>query len=130
MKKLSIETIKTKEFLTVRDVATLLNCSVRSVYLYIESGNIKAVNLAERKTLVKRSEIDKLFEQPVTPQPEIKPEPIQYEISDCYTMAETQQKFNISDSALNNVIKRFNVPKIIKGKYRYVPKTIIDEILS
>jgi len=56
-----IEEIKAKEFLTVRDVATLLNCSVRSVYYYINSGNIKAVNLGERVTRVKRSDIDKLF---------------------------------------------------------------------
>lgn len=54
-----IEELKAKEFLTVRDVATLLNCSVRSVYYYIKSGNIKAVNLSKRATWVKRSEIDK-----------------------------------------------------------------------
>lgn len=125
-----IEILKAKEFLTVRDVATLLNCSVRSIYLYIENGNINAVNIAKRKTLVKRSEIDKLFEQPVTPLPEIKTELKPIEIKDCYTITETQQKFNISDSALNNVIKRFGVPKIKKGKFTYVPKTIIDKILS
>jgi|ERR1019366_3174039 excisionase family DNA binding protein len=125
-----IEELKAKEFLTVRDVATLLNISIRSVYYYIESGNIKAVNLAQRITRVKRSEIDKLFEQPVTPQPETKPAPVQYDIADCYTITETQKKFNISDSALNNVIKRFSVPKIKKGKFTYVPKTIIDKILS
>jgi excisionase family DNA binding protein len=56
-----IEVLKAKEFLTVREVATLLNCSVRSIYYYIRCGNIKAVNLAERVTRVKRSEIDKLF---------------------------------------------------------------------
>lgn len=55
------EELKAKEFLTVRDVATLLNCSVRSVYYYIKNGNIKAVNLAERTTRIKRSDIDKLF---------------------------------------------------------------------
>jgi hypothetical protein len=51
-----IEELKAKEFLTVRDVATLLNCSVRSVYYCI-----KAVNLSERSTRIKRSDIDKLF---------------------------------------------------------------------
>lgn len=56
-----IEELKAKEFLTVREVAALLNCSVRSAYHYIKIGNIKAVNLAERATRVKRSEIDKLF---------------------------------------------------------------------
>ena len=62
IKNKPIEEIKAKEFLTVREVAYLLNCSVRSAYYYIESGTIKAVNLGQRITRVKRSEIDKLFE--------------------------------------------------------------------
>jgi len=56
-----IEDLKAKEFLTVREVASLLSCSVRSVYYHIETGNLKAANLAKRITRVKRSEIDKLF---------------------------------------------------------------------
>lgn len=58
-----LEEIKAKEFLTVRDVALLLNCSVRTAYYYIDSGSIKAVNLGKRITRVKRSEIDKLFNE-------------------------------------------------------------------
>ncbi|HVB02978.1 MAG TPA: helix-turn-helix domain-containing protein [Chitinophagaceae bacterium] len=61
IKQKRIEDLKAKEFLTVRDVATLLNCSVRSVYYFIGNGNIRAVNLAQRATRVKRSDIDKLF---------------------------------------------------------------------
>lgn len=57
-----IEELKGKEFLTVREVARLLNCSVRSAYYHVESGTIKAVNLGRRLTRVKRSEIDKLFQ--------------------------------------------------------------------
>ena len=53
--------IQAKEFLTIRDAALLLNCSIRTAYRLIERGNIRAVNLSERKTLIKRSEIDKLF---------------------------------------------------------------------
>lgn len=56
-----MEELKAKEFLTVREVAALLNCSVRSAYNQIESGNIKAVNLGQRMTRVKRSDIDNLF---------------------------------------------------------------------
>lgn len=59
--RLPIEKLKTKEFLTVKEVATLLNCSIRTVYYYIENKNIEAVNLGQRLTRVKRSEIDKLF---------------------------------------------------------------------
>ena len=61
IKNIPMEQLKIKEFLTVREVAQLLNCSVRSAYYQIESGAIKAVNLGQRMTRVKRSEIDKLF---------------------------------------------------------------------
>jgi excisionase family DNA binding protein len=56
-----IEEIKSKEFLTVRDAAKLINCSVRTTYRLINQEIIKAINLSERKTLIKRSDIDNLF---------------------------------------------------------------------
>jgi len=61
IKNQPIEQLKAKEFLTVRDAAILLNCSIRSIYNYIDSGAIKATNLGQRVTRVKRAEIDKLF---------------------------------------------------------------------
>src|SRR5688572_26081110 len=45
IKMLPLEQIKQKEFLTVRDVAILLTCSIRTAYRLIEQGDIKAVNL-------------------------------------------------------------------------------------
>jgi excisionase family DNA binding protein len=56
-----IEDLKAKEFLTVREVAALLNCSIRSVYNHIENKRLKAVNLSQRLTRVKRSDLDRLF---------------------------------------------------------------------
>lgn len=128
IKSRHIEELKAKEFLTVREVARLLNCSVRSAYYYIDSGTIKAVNLGQRITRVKRSEIDKLFEQPqpVAPQPEQK----QFDISDCYTTEQVRSKYNISESGLRLLIIRYNIPKFRKGWYAYVPKTEIDKLFS
>lgn len=56
-----IEDIKVKEFLTVRDAARLLNCSRQTIYNLINSGALKASNIKIKKTLIQRSEIDKLF---------------------------------------------------------------------
>lgn len=128
IKSQPIEELKAKEFLTVREVARLLNCSVRSAYYYIESGTIKAVNLGQRITRVKRSDIDKLFEQP---QPET-PQPVQkqFDISECYNLTEVQSKYSISETTLQNLIKRHEIPKIKKGWFAYVPKTEIDKLLS
>jgi excisionase family DNA binding protein len=50
-----------KEYLTVKEAAQILNASNRFVYSLIQSGKLKADNLGERKTIIKRSEIDKLF---------------------------------------------------------------------
>ena len=61
VRTMSIEELKAKEFLKVKEVAKLLNCSVRTVYYYIDSGKLNAINLSERITRVKRSDIDKLF---------------------------------------------------------------------
>lgn len=123
-----IEELKAKEFLRVREVAQLLNCSVRSAYYYLESGTIKSVNLGQRITRVRRSDIDKLFEQPQAVIPQL--EQRQFEISECYTLAEVQDKYGISEKALQNLIKRNSIPKIKKGRFAYVPKTVIDTLLS
>ena len=128
VKNRPIEELKAKEFLTVREVARLLNCSVRSAYYYIESGTIKAVNLGQRITRVKRSEIDKLFEQPQPVKPQ--PEQMQFDIADCYNLTEVQSKYGISETALQNLIKRNSIPKIKKGWFAYVPKTVIDKLLK
>lgn len=127
IKSQPVEDLKAKEFLTVRNVARLLNCSVRSAYYYIENGTIKAVNLGQRTTRVKRSEIDKLFEQPqpIVPQPVQKP----FDISDCYTLTEVKDKYGISATAIQNLISRNEIPKIKKGLYAYVPKMEIDKLL-
>lgn len=123
-----IEEIKVKEFLTVRDVSKLLNCSIRTTYRLIEQGHIRAVNLLERKTLIKRSEIDLLFELPA--KEEVIQEPIPVEVSDSYTLAEVQEKYGISERALYDFIKRKNIPRIKQGWYTRVPKILIDQLLS
>ena len=129
IKSQPIEQLKAKEFLTVREVAQLLNCSVRSAYYYIESGTISAVNLGQRMTRVKRSEIDKLFQGNSNPRKK-EAEPIQHEIKDCYTLTEVLDKYKVSESTVQQLIKRNSIPKIKKGRYAYVPKQIIDNLLN
>ena len=51
----SIEILNSKEFLTVSDVASLLNCSIRTVYYLIENGTVMSVNLLKRKTIIRNT---------------------------------------------------------------------------
>ncbi|WP_407406010.1 helix-turn-helix domain-containing protein [Chryseobacterium sp.] len=57
-----IQELESKSFLTVKEVAQLLNCSNRSVYRYIDEGLIKATNLGQRLIRIKRTELDNIFE--------------------------------------------------------------------
>jgi excisionase family DNA binding protein len=123
-----IEELKAKDFLTVREAARLLSCSVRSAYRFINSGKIKAVNLGERSTRVKRSHIDRLFEQPAAATE--KPKPKRFDVSECYTLTEVQGVYNISQTALQDLVRRHDIPKMKRGRYAYLPKNIIDDLLS
>lgn len=55
------EELRGKEFLTVRQVSKVIGCSRQNVYKLINTGKLKATNILLKKTIIKRSEVDKLF---------------------------------------------------------------------
>ena len=124
----SIDVVKAKEYLSVRDVSVLLGCSLRTAYRLVNNGTIKCINLAERMTRIKKSELDKVLEQPKPVKPA--PSPTELSISDCYTLNEVQDKFRISQTGLQLLIKRHNISKIKRGRFAYVPKSIINRLLT
>jgi excisionase family DNA binding protein len=118
-----------KEFLTVKDVSLLLDCSLRTAYRLVNDGTIGGVNLAQRLTRVSRREINKILEP--KPKQKILPQPVRdVQISECYTIGEVQQHFNISQTGLQMLIKRHNIPKKRQGKFTYVPKATIHKLLT
>lgn len=115
--------LKEKEFLTVREASILLGCSISTVHRLIENNVIYGVNLSERLTRIKRSELNKILEQPITKMKT-------YSINECSSLSEIQLKYNLSSGALYNIIQRNNIPKIQNGKFVFVPNELIDKILS
>jgi excisionase family DNA binding protein len=142
IKSQPIEELKAKEFLSVTQVSKLIGCSRQNIYNLINTGKLKATNILLKKTIVKRSDLDKLFKEPTNrTQPEGIPETQKqelnnwvqaggFDIADCYNLTEVQSKYGISETALQNLIKRYEIPKIKKGWFAYVPKTVIDKLLS
>lgn len=139
VKTKSIAELKEKEFLTVKEVSMIINCSRQNVYKLIKSGKLKATNLLIKKTLVRRSDIDKLFSNDsgielIPQQQKIDLQKWEqagfYKITDCYTLAEIKNKYGISESAIYSIIRRENIPTIKKGWFVYVPKNLIDDIFN
>ena len=122
-----IEDLKYREFLTVIQASKLLGCSKQNVYKLINSGKLEATNIMIKKTLIKRSEIDKLFEP--KNKNEIK-NIKQLDNGDCYTISEVQHKYKVSPTALQNIISRNKIQKMQKGKFVYVSKKTIDDIFK
>lgn len=62
IKNQPIEELKGREFLTVTQVSKLIGCSRQNIYKLINSNKLKATNILEKKTIIKRSDLDKLFD--------------------------------------------------------------------
>lgn len=121
--------VRAKEFLTVRDLAILLNCHKQTIYNLIHSGKVRAVNILGKKTLIHRKEVDKLFLPPdvIPVAPDIQ---TVMKVEACYTIGEIEKKYSISSKGLHELIKRHKIPKLKLGRYTYVPKSRIDELLN
>jgi len=139
IKQEPVEVLKAKDFLSVKELSLLLNCSNRTIYRLIENGTIQSYNLNKRLTRIKRTDIDKLFvfisKESNLPQPiQIsKPQPKQeikvFDLNDYYTIGEVIAKFKVAEATLRRIIKRNNINKIRKGKFVYVSKELINKAL-
>lgn len=125
-----IDDIKAKEFLTIRDTALLINCSRQTVYNLIKNNILPAVQLSARKTIIKRADIDKLFQLAPLTQTAEQLAPPAFNPAECYTLTQVQQQYRISEKALYELIVRHNIPKYRQGIYAYVPKKPIDVLLG
>jgi len=120
-----LEDLQAQVYLSVEESARLARVSRRTLYRMNERGELPFSKLS-RRTLIKRSDIDHLFDQPALPKPKVAPTPL----TDCYTMKAIMQKYPISEKALYELIKRHNIPKQYSGIYAFVPKAQIDELLT
>lgn len=126
-----IEELKVKPFLSISETCQLLGISRRTVYRMIDRGEFNP-GKAGKRTILQRSDIDNLFSKPHAEAalPKTSPEPMQYTISDCYTITEVLHKYPLSEKALHEIIKRNKIPRIKQGRFAYVPKLLIDKLLS
>lgn len=125
------EFIKVKEYLTVKDAAQLLNMSAKTVYRLIERKTINAFQFSERKTLIRKSDIERYFDHNLKEIEKNKIDPVEeITLFNSYTIQEIIDKFQISNGALYKLLKRFDIPKKNQGKYVLVKREDIDSIFT
>ena len=90
-----IEDVKEKEFLSLNDTAVLMGISKRCVYDLIHNGILQAFKLTSRLTIVRKADIEIMFEGRVYTK-KVKSE--RKPITEFYTTKEIQKKFDVSEA--------------------------------
>ena len=122
-----IEEVGNKEFLSLQDTSVLFGITKRSVYNLIYNGVLQAFKLSSRMTLIRRADIERIFESHVYTK-KVKPE--RKPITEFYTTAEIKEKFGVSESWVFKMGKEKNIPKILHHGKTYWSKQHVEKHFS
>lgn len=116
------DVLGSKEFLTPTEGSLLLGISRATFYRYMRDGTIRAVQL-RGKTIVRRKDIDKLFDNPPSYQThtEKKQEKREY-----YTIRQISEKFKVSKKAILHRCEMYNIPKVYQGRNCFFDRALVD----
>lgn len=120
------DAVASRPFLTPSDVALLLDMSVSTVYRCFYSGIIRAVRI-RRKTLVRREDLDKYFEDAG---PYRKRSYKRKQEQEYYTLQEIMDKYKIGRKAVWGRCDRLGIPKVYEGRNTFYSKKLIDANFS
>lgn len=118
-----LKDLEQREFFTPTAAAKLLGISRATIYRYLADETIKAVQF-KGKTLIRRKDIDMLFESSATYNKRLPQE--KAPITEFYTTAEVKEKYNVVDSWIFVVAKKHNIPRTFNRGKTYWSKKHID----
>lgn len=118
-----LKDLEQREFFTPTAAAKLLGISRATIYRYLADKTIKAVQF-KGKTLIRRKDIDMLFESSATYNKRLPQEKVP--ITEFYTTAEVKEKYNVVDSWIFVVAKKHNIPRTFNRGKTYWSKKHID----
>ena len=125
-----IAEMQTRPYISITEATILFGISKDTIRRLVKAGKVPAVNLGERLTRVSRSHIEEMFTAIEVPEQKEKPVKLQYESDECYTIAEVSEKYRVSLSTVDKIIRRNSIPKRQIGRFVYVPKEQIDKIFA
>lgn len=125
-----IEVLNSKELLTIDEACQLISVSRWTLWRLMKAGKLSYGKFG-RQVRITRSDIDAVF-KPVLIIPEsakTSKDKEPFNIENFYSITEVQEKFDISEKALYDLIKRNNIDKIKSGKFVLVSKLEIEKHL-
>lgn len=119
-----ITDIKSKEYLSITEVCTLVGVSRWTVWRSIQQGELKAVKLG-RRVIIRRADIETMFEPKYTP-----PQPTVEPISEWHTVQEVMQIYSMSKDSVYNHVRANHIPKKQNGRYVLISKKHFDDLFQ
>jgi excisionase family DNA binding protein len=122
-----IKDLQQKEFFTPTEAAKLLGISRATIYRYIADNIIKVVQF-KRKTLIRKKDIESLFENSPSYNKRLPKE--RAPITEFYATAEVKEKYNVKESWIFVVAKKHNIPRAFNRGKTYWSKKHIDNYFA
>lgn len=118
-----VKKIKDKPYLSPNEVSTLLGLSRASIYRYMASGDLKALQL-KGKTIIRRSDVEKLFDD--SSEYTKRGHMVNASFSN-YTIDQIAGKYNLDRKTVKNKCEDFGIKRLYVGRKIYYEKALVDE---
>ena len=118
-----ISDLKDKEYLSFKEVATLLRLSKQAIYKMVYTGKLQAFRISSRLSFIRRGDINQMLE--ARPYEQRQPKDT-IPITDFYTTAEVKEKYHVNESWIFVVAKKHNIPRTFNRSKTYWSKKHID----
>ena len=120
-----------REYISVKEAVAMFGVERSTLYCLINTGRVPAINIGERLTRIKRSDLERLFlsrSKSIAEKEKPAPKLYSMEPEDCYTITEVCEKYHINDSSVWAHVRKYSIPSRQIGNYVYVPKQEIDNL--
>lgn len=117
--------LNSKDYLRVSEVASFLGLCRQTIYKLIHSGQLPVSQISPRIMLIKRTDIDEMFEKGKIRN--IPPEKVKQLPPEYYSFPEIKETYKVKDSWIYKVIRENNILKITKNGRSYYNKNDIDK---
>lgn len=118
-----ISDFKDKEYLSFKEVATLLGLSKQAIYKMVYAGKLQAFRISSRLSFIRKGDIDRMLE--ARPYEQRQPKDT-IPITDFYTTAEVKEKYHVNESWIFVVAKKNNIPRTFNRGKTYWSKKHMD----
>lgn len=118
-----ISDFKDKEYLSFKEVATLLVLSKQAIYKMVYAGKLQAFRISSRLSFIRKGDIDRMLE--ARPYEQRQPKDT-IPITDFYTTSEVKEKYHVNESWIFLVAKKNNIPRTFNRGKTYWSKKHVD----